>query len=242
MKTNYKIKLISGFDTLIVNLKDGKQAAMLVMPSITEDAHSKTRMYLEQETGLANTSCKADFVRPGTVEEMNSPAFRKAATHNMKLIQILVKGNHYNEYIKRWMHKVPQTMLRVYFGGDLSLSQDVQNLKSLIKDAKDLPEKTIYIRTALSKVVNDLMADTKFELPPNVIIGVEHQLADELPLHNFTVIHYTEDEDAPDDLTSFPEPGCREYRVRITEECKLCASTGKPWWSRLVTTATNKNK
>lgn len=242
MKTNYKIKLISGFDTLIVNLKDGKQAAMLVMPSITEDAHSKTRVYLEQETGLANTSCKADFVRPGTVEEMNSPTFRRAAMHNMKLIQILVKGDHYNEYIKRWMHVVQQTMLRVYFGGDLSLSQDVQHLKSLIADAKELPEKTIYIRTALSKVVNDLMADTKFELPPNVIIGVEHQLADELPLHNFTVIHYTEDKDAPDDLTSFPEPGCREHRVRITEECKLCASTGKPWWSRLVTTATSKNK
>lgn len=240
MKTNYKIKLISGFDTLIVNLKDGKQAAMLVMPSITEDAHSKTRMRLEQETGLANTSCKADFVRPGTAEEMNSPAFRKAAMHNMRLIQVLVKGNNYNEAIKRWMRAVPQTMLRVYFGGDLSLSQDVQNLKSLIFDAKELPEKTIYIRTALSKVVNDLMADSKFELPFNVIIGVEHQLADELPLHNFTVIHYTEDEDAPDDLTSFPEPGCREHRVRITEECKLCASTGKPWWSRLVTTATSK--
>ena len=73
MKANYKIKLISGFDTLIVNLKDGKQAAMLVMPSITEDAHSKTRMCLEQETGLSNTLCRADFVRPGTAEEMNSP-------------------------------------------------------------------------------------------------------------------------------------------------------------------------
>lgn len=240
MKTNYKIKLISGFDTLIVNLKDGKQAAMLVMPSITEDAHSKTRMRLEQETGLANTSCKANFVLPSTVEEMNSPAFRKAAMHNMKLIQIVSSMNKYNDCIKRWMHKVPQTMLRVYFGGDLSLSQDVQNLKSLIADAKELPEKTIYIRTALSKVVNDLMADTKFELPSNVIIGVEHQLADELPLHNFTVIHYTEEEDAPDDLTSFPEHRCREHKVRITEECKLCASTGKPWWSRLVTTVTKQ--
>lgn len=240
MKTNYKIKLISGLDTLIVNLKDGRQAAMLIMPSITEDVHSKTRMCLEQETGLANTSCKAKFVLPSTVEEMNSPAFRKSAMHNMKVIQIVAAMNRYNEYIKQWMHAVPQTMLRVYFGGDMSLSQDVQNLKSLIADAKELPEKTIYIRTALSKVVNNLMTDPKFELPSNVIIGVEHQLADELPLHNFTVIHYTEDEDAPDDLTSFPEPGCREHRVRITEECKLCASTGKPWWSRLVTTVTNK--
>lgn len=240
MKTSYKIKLISGLDTLIVNLKDGRQAAMLIMPSITEDVHSKTRMYLEQETGLANTSCKANFVLPSTVEEMNSPAFRKSAMHNMKVIQIVASMDMYNEYIKRWMHKVPQTMLRVYFGGDMSLSQDVQNLKSLIADAKELPEKTIYIRTALSKVVNGLMTDPEFELPSNVIIGVEHQLADELPLHNFTVIHYTEDEDAPDDLTSFPEPGCREHRVRITEECKLCASTGKPWWSRLVTTVTNK--
>ena len=242
MKTNYKIKNIHGFETLITTLVTGEEAAMLIMPSMTEDLHSKTRMCIEKETGLSNISCKADFVRSGTVEEMNSPLFRKAALDNLRTIQFLIKNNMYEQILLEWLNKVPQNKIRVYFGGDLSLTKNTDILTKLIQAAAELEGKTVYIRTSLSKVVNELMLNKDFKCPDNVIIGVEHQLADELPLHDFTIITYTEDESAPDDFTSFPAPGTREYFVRITKEAKLCAKTGKPWWARFASSASCKTK
>ena len=242
MKTNYKIKNIHGFETLITTLITGEEAAMLVMPSMTEDLHSKTRMCIERETGLSNISCKADFVRSGTVEEMNSPLFRKAALDNLRTIQFLIKNNMYEQHLLEWLNKVSQNKIRVYFGGDLSLTKNTASLTKLIQAAAELKGKIIYIRTSLSKVVNELTMNKDFKLPENVIIGVEHQLADELPLHDFTIITYTEDDSAPDDFTSFPDPGIREYFVRITKEAKLCARTGKPWWARFASSASCNTK
>lgn len=242
MKTQYKIKNIHGFETLITTLVTGEEAAMLVMPSMTEDLHSKTRMCIEKETGLSNIACKAAFVRSGTVEEMNSPLFRKAALDNLRTIQFLIKNNMYEQCLLEWIKEVPQNKIRVYFGGDLSLTKNTDSLVKLIQAAAELKDKTIYIRTSLSRVVNELMMSKYFKLPENVIIGVEHQLADELPLHDFTIITYTEDESAPNDFTSFPDPETREYLVRITKEAKLCARTGKPWWARFAYSAASKTK
>lgn len=241
MKSMYKFKTVAGLETLVTRLSSGKEVAALILPSQTEEVSSATRLCIAPDTGISNSKCVSEFVKTSTVEEMNSPVFRRAAVENLRILNTIRKDGieAYISTVANWALECPQKFIRIHFGGDFTLVNK-EVFQGLLQALALITEKSFYLRTSVSTIVNDISLTAPELIPDNVVIGVEQQQAAELPLHNCCTIIFTDDEDACDDLTTFPDKSTKELYIKITDECKLCATTGKPWWSRLVTKVTTK--
>ncbi len=235
MTKAYKFRTINGLETLVTVLSSGEEVAALILPSQAEEVTSSTRMCIAPDTGVSNTKCTSSFVKTSTVEEMNSPVFRRAAVENLRSLNAIRKYGieSYISCVANWAMACPQKFIRIHFGGDFTLFNK-EVFKGLLQALSLLDKKSFYLRTSISEIINDISLNSPELIPNNVVIGVEQQLAIELPLHNCCTVTFVDDENAADDLATFPDKNTKELYIKITEECKLCAATGKPWWSRLV--------
>lgn len=215
----HKLIQVNGLGTLLHETPSGTMVAAIVLPASSE----------ERSVDVANNSGKLyrrikGRVSPSTAAEMNSTAQRKMASRNQS---VLNSAANRTASVLRWLETSPGDYKRISYGGD---SASVEEFKQLL-DAAKAYGKPVYLRTSRSGIVNRLR-EQSFEIPGNVVIGVEKHSDDELPLHGCTQIVFVDDSDAPEDLDAVPAPGDKELAVRITEECVKCATTGKPWWQR----------
>lgn len=215
----HKLIQVNGLGTLLHETPSGTMIASIVLPASSEE-HSSD---ISGNSGKLYRRIKGR-VSPSMAAEMNSTAQRKMASRNQNVLNSSVD---LTGSVLRWLETSPGYYKRISYGGDAA---SVEEFKQLL-DAAKAYGKPVYLRTSRSSIVNRLR-EQSFEIPENVVIGVEKHSDDELPLHGCTQIVFVDDPDAPEDLDAIPTAGDRELAVRITEECVKCAATGKPWWQR----------
>ena len=121
--------------------------------------------------------------------------------------------------VLRWLETSPGDYKRISYGGDAA---SVEEFKQLLEAAKAYG-KPVYLRTSRSSVVNRLR-EQSFEIPENVVIGVEKRRDDELPLHGCTKIVFVDDPDAPEDLDAIPSPGDKDTVAPVpVSRCRACS-------------------
>lgn len=231
MNCKYVINKASAFYSVLTSLDDDQYVDSLIMPSSLESTSSTTRRVIDVDRGSSSTLGKSEYVKPSTVEEMNSTMFRQAAANNLEYVkQLEAEGkNKKFEALKNWAKKSPVRKLRIYFGGDFVPSD---NWLELLGDlAASVPNKTVYVRTTYTGTIDSIK--NGISLPGNIIFGIESSSdMDDIP-DNCVQIVYREGKDIKEDLQAFPEKGQKILEVQITEECKQCGTTNKPWWDRL---------
>lgn len=215
----HKLIQVNGLGTLLHETPSGTMVASIVLPASSEE-HSAN---ISDSSGKLYKRIKGR-VSPSMAAEMNSTAQRKMASRNKNVLSSSV---NLTVSVLRWLETSPGDYKRISYGGDAA---SVEEFKQLLNAAKEYG-KPVYLRTSRSSIVNRLR-EQSFEIPGNVVIGVEKRRDDELPLHGCTQIVFVDDPDAPEDLDAIPSQGDTELAVRITEECVKCAETGKPWWQR----------
>lgn len=215
----HKLIQVNGLGTLLHETPSGTMVAAIVLPASSEERNND----VSGSSGKLYKRIKGR-VSPSTAAEMNSVAQRKMASRNQSVLNSSV---NLTGSVLRWLETSPGDYKRISYGGDAA---SVEDFKQLLEAAKAYG-KPVYLRTSRSSIVNRLR-EQSFEIPGNVVIGVEKRRDDELPLHGCTQIVFVYDPDAPEDLDAIPSPGDKELVVRITEECVKCAVTGKPWWQR----------
>lgn len=215
----HKLIQVNGLGTLLHETPSGTMVAAIVLPASSEERSND----VSGSSGKLYKRIKGR-VSPSTASEMNSVAQRKMASRNQSILNSSVNlaGS-----VLRWLEASSGDYKRISYGGDAA---SVEDFKQLLEAAKAYG-KPVYLRTSRSSIVNRLR-EQSFEIPENVVIGVEKRRDDELPLHGCTQIVFVDDPNAPEDLDAIPAPGDKELAVRITEECVKCAETGKPWWQR----------
>lgn len=135
-----------------------------------------------------------------------SPALRKLANKNKQLLkrEEYTTDEAYELFIRRSLEILPGNKSYLFFGGD---AEDIHQLSTLAKVASSIEYKTWLIKISSDALLNDYYLNSmmdSFSANKNVWI-YKYGTYDDLVLHDYPVLSYTEDDDADkDELSQFP--------------------------------------
>ena len=215
----YRLRSLGSFSTMETNTEAGESIASIILPSYCERPGSPTWCNVEEDQqhfGGQSPNGRCWDKRSTTLERRDKDYFaaaRRNARSILAMSRVPTTRFSFPDHLEDWVRRTNTDLLRVFYGGDISLSGSNSYLYGVTYVARKYPDKLFFTRTSSLKVAKTLVAleeEKKLVLPDNVLLFIEdvgqvkdikRELGDmgsDLPILKYA-------EEGEDDLKFFPE-------------------------------------
>lgn len=218
-KRKSKIKKTAAFFTLTTTTTTGKKVSSILLPSDYVGRNSFSTCEVCPVTGTITLDEGTHFLKAAAVAEHNNYEWRKAAKHNVKLINDLSHNPGIRfaleDELNNWVSQCDTKYFRFFTGGDVHCSG---MLNTIINVAESNKSRRFWQPSADVTLLNEYWS-THFsdDVPDNMMLYMETPYSDDLYWAGFPTMNHRNDSGV-EELTCWPDG--HNFDVRITEEAQ----------------------